>query len=287
MTAEGMIDSWPKKAETQYFALAGYAEMRQSVLSGLLQPYVVVTDLYGKLICEVTLILGQSPPDTTLIMGQQSPNVPLGTTLRDLMADVFDFLYEARASILKGKLEIAFPLARRAYESLSLMVACYLEPKLAKRWISGKEVFNNDVRSILGKHPFGESEEQTRELYRFFAGFSHPNRKMMAQRCLGNGNEFVLGAIGMPSLAMLADYALRTLNLWFWFGAVVNWIYLPVIIKANQNYNDGYDEAAKKAKEVASYLSEQFNRTLAQEKAEQIRDRRRAAAQSSAPPYFS
>jgi len=30
-----------------------------------------------------------------------------------LLADVFDFLYETRALILKGKLEIAFPLGKR------------------------------------------------------------------------------------------------------------------------------------------------------------------------------
>lgn len=267
-------DTWPKKAETQYFALAEYAEMRQSVLAGMLQPYVAVTDLYGKLICEITLILGQNQPETTVIMNHQSPNVPLDTTLRDLMADTFDFLFEARALILKGKLEIAYPLARRAYESLSLMDACYLEPKLAKRWMSGKEVvLNKDVRSTLGKHPFGESEDKTRELHKFFTDFSHPNRKMMAQRCLGNGSEFVLGAIGIPSLALLADYALKTLDLWFWFTALVNWIYLSVIIKANPSFKEGYDQAAKKAKEVSSYLVEQFNLTLAQEKARQIHDR--------------
>ena len=87
-------DTWPKKAETQYFALAGYAEMRQSVLAGMLQRYVTVTDLYGKLICEVTLILGQSKPETTVITSHQSPNVQLDITLRDLMADTFDILFD-------------------------------------------------------------------------------------------------------------------------------------------------------------------------------------------------
>jgi hypothetical protein len=267
-------DTWPKKAETQYFALAGYAEMRQSVLARMLQRYVTVTDLYGKLICEVTLILGQSKPETTVITSHQSPNVQLDITLRDLMADTFDILFEARALILKGKLEIAYPLARRAYESLSLMDACYLDPKLAKRWMSGKEVvLNKDVRSTLGKHLFGELEEKTRALHKFFTDFSHPNRKMMAQRCLGNGNEFVLGAVGIPSLALLADYALKTLDLWFWFAALVSWIYLPVISEANPIFKEGYDEATTTAKEVASFLVEQFNLTLRQEKAQQIRDR--------------
>jgi hypothetical protein len=212
-------------------------------------------------------------------MGHQSPNASLDRTLRDLMADVFGFLYEARALILKGKLEIAFPLARRAYETLSLLDACYLEPKLATRWNAGKEVSNSDVRGILGRHPLGELEDKTRELNKFFAGFSHPNRKMMAYRHLGDGNEFVLGAIGIPSLAMLADYALKTLDLWFWFGAMVNWIYLPILSEANPRFNEDYKEAANKAKDVSSYLVEQFNRTLAQEKAQLTRDRRHRLAQ--------
>jgi hypothetical protein len=57
------------------------------------------------LICEITLILGNTPPSSKR-----------DAAIRDLMADVFDFLVEARALIIKGKLEVAYPLARRAYE---------------------------------------------------------------------------------------------------------------------------------------------------------------------------
>ena len=183
--------------------------------------------------------------------------------------------------IKKGKLEIAYPLARRAYESISLMVSFYSDPRLAKRWIAGKEISNSEVRSILGKHPFGEAEGQTREFYRFFADFSDPNRKTMAHRYLGDGNEFALGSIGRPSLALLTDYALKTLNLWFWFGAAINWIYLPVLSEVKPSFKESYEAAAKAAKDVASYLSEQFNRTLAQEKAEVIDDRRRALSNTA------
>jgi hypothetical protein len=251
------MTDWRKEAETQYAALAGYAEIRQMELSHLLQPYTAATDRYGVLFCEVILILGKSPPKT-----------PIDRALRDLIADVFDFLYEARTLILKGKLDIAYPLARRAYESLSLMVACHLDPKLAERWIAGKQIDNERVRRLLAKHPFGEGEEQTREFYKFFSRFSHPNRDMMAQRFLGEGNEFALGSIGRPSLVMLADYALKTLNLWFWFGAFVHFVYLGVLRGANPTFGKDYDEAAKVAQQVAPWLSEQFNRTLAQEQAE-------------------
>src|SRR5262249_59189705 len=71
-------------------------------------------------LCGIVVILGKTPPAS-----------PRDAAARDLIADVFDFLYEARALIIKGKLEVAYPLARRAYESLSLLVACELEPNLA------------------------------------------------------------------------------------------------------------------------------------------------------------
>lgn len=231
----------------------------------MLRPYIEAADRYGELICRITLVLGKTPP-----LSKRD------SALRDLMADVFDFLYEARHLIIKGKLELAYPLARRAYESLSLMVASYLDPKLADQWIAGDKIGNAEVRKLLGKHPAGESEQMTRDLYGFFSQAAHPNRELVAHRFLGEGNEFVLGAIGRPSLAMLADYALKTLNLWFWFGAFVSFAYLPVLAKSDPSFKDSYDAAAKMAQDVAPWLVEQFNRVLAQEQAEfrDIKDRR-------------
>ncbi len=251
------MTNWADDAEKQYSALAEYAALRTDELGRMLQPYIEATDRFGVLVCRVTLVLGTTPPRSKQ-----------DAALRDLMADVFDFLYEARMLIVKGKLEIAYPLARRAYESLSLMVACFLEPKLAERWIKGKKIGNAEVRKLLAKHPAGESEQMTRELYTFFSQATHPNRETMAGRLLGEGNEFVLGAVGKPSLVMLADYALKTLNLWFWFEAFIVFAYLPVLAKTDPNILEEHATAAKTAKEVAPWLVEQFNRTLAQEQAE-------------------
>ena len=113
------------------------------------------------------------------------------------------------------------PARAPGYEFLSLLVACELEPKLADRWMAGKQIGNAEVRRVLAAHPMGEPEAGTRKLYDFFSKTTHPNRSHMAHRYLGEGNEFVLGAIGRPSLALLADYAHKTLNLWFWFAAFV------------------------------------------------------------------
>jgi hypothetical protein len=246
-----------ENATPAYADLPRYAEMRSKELSALLAPYIGITDRYGEILCSIVAILGKTPPAS-----------PRDAAARDLIADVFDFLYEARVQIIKGKLEVAYPLARRAYESLSLLVACALEPKLADRWIAGKQVDSAEVRRVLAAHPKGEKEAQTRELYGFFSKTTHPNRTYMARRFLGEGNEFVLGAVGRPSLAMLADYALKTLNLWFWFAAFVAFAYRDALFQTDPELLKNYNDAAEATKSVAAWLGEQFNRVLAEEQVE-------------------
>ena len=182
-----------------YAELALYAETRSKELTPLLGSYIDITDRYGEVICGIVDALGKTPPTSAR-----------DAAARDLIADVFDFLYEARPLIIKGKLEVAYPLARRAYESLSLLVSGKLEPTLIDRWISGDQISHSQVRRVLAAHPGGEEEVKTRELYNFFCKTTHPNRSHMSYRLLGEGNEFVLGSIGRPSLALLADYAIKT-----------------------------------------------------------------------------
>src|SRR5260221_11726430 len=125
-----------------YAELEEIAAIRASELRSLLDPYIRVTDQYGTLIGDVVLVLGKIPPQN-----QQD------VAVRDLLADTFDFLYEALHLIIRGKPEIAYPLARRGYESLSLLAACQLDQKIAARWMARKRVSNEDVRKLLMKHP--------------------------------------------------------------------------------------------------------------------------------------
>jgi hypothetical protein len=74
----------------------------------------------------------------------------------------------------------------------------------------------------------------------------------MAHRFLGEGNEFVLGATGRPNLAMLADYALKTLDLWFWFAAFVAFAYREVLLRADPELLKTYHDTAEAAKPVAA-----------------------------------
>lgn len=234
-----------------------YAEDRTTSLSTMLEEYISVTDEYGRLVCRLTALLGTISPanDNEVIV-------------RDLLADIFDFLYETRSFLLKGKPEIAFPLARRAYESLSLLVACHFDSKLAAKWAKGKEIRNAEIRKILNKHPMGETEESTRELYKYFSKASHPNRLLVAERYLGDGNYFVLGSIAVPDLILTADLCNRILSLWFWYVAFINFIYLKLHVSIDKEFGKDYLATAKKAQDLSKELIANFNRLLSELKEE-------------------
>jgi len=100
-------------------------------------PYIRVTDDYGRLICSAVEILGGVSPSSVQDL-----------VIRDLLSDVFDFLYEGRRVIMSGQRATAYPLLRRAFESLSLMVACCFDPAIAERWHSGVQIPNREVRKI-------------------------------------------------------------------------------------------------------------------------------------------
>jgi hypothetical protein len=151
------------QGKAQYAELDEYARARTNELAPMLQAFIEVTSHYGELICEIVLILGKTPPTSKY-----------DSLTRDLMADVFDFLNEARPLIIRGKLEIAYPLARRAYESLSLMVACNLDSKLAEKWIAKKQIGNAEVRRVLGSHPMGEQKDRMQEAYTSLAKLRIP-----------------------------------------------------------------------------------------------------------------
>lgn len=214
-------------------------------------PYIRVTDDYGRLICSVVETLGSVP--TISIQD---------AVVRDLLSDVFDFLYEGRRIIMNGQCTAAFPLLRRAFESLSLMVACSLDPALAERWNSGVKIPNCEVRKKLAGHPMGETAEVMREDYDFFSEAAHPNRKIIPCRQLGDGSKFVLGAILLPEPVLITEYCLHHLNLWFWFGASVSSYYADVLNHHDSEYLGDYLTVAKAAQLLAPALQSEFNRLL-------------------------
>jgi hypothetical protein len=183
------------------------------------------------------------------------------------MSDIFDSLYESRHLLLENKLHLAYPLLRRAYESLSLTDLMCIDATYADKWEAGKEIKNEEVRTQLANHPLGEKIDDTKNMYKFFSNSSHPNRGFIPYRFLGEGNEFVLGSIGQPDLLMISDYALKHLNMWFWFGALITFEYKELL---SNIYIEHYRDTAKSAQNTASWLGENINKLVEKRDADKV-----------------
>ena len=78
------------EGEKLFALLIRYAATRNADLSEMLKRYVDVTDCFATLICALTCMLSD-----------QATKGVQDRVVRDLMADAFDFLYEARSLTLK------------------------------------------------------------------------------------------------------------------------------------------------------------------------------------------
>lgn len=243
-----------KEAIELYEDLKNISEIRTIEVSRKMNPYIEVTDTYGKLISRIVLLLGTYKPVNTQ-----------DTVLRDLLADVFDCLYESRTLILAGKLNVSFPMGRKAYESLSLLALCALDSKWAEKWQRGKKISNSVIRKELARHPMGEQSADLKELYSYYCLGTHPNRVLVASRFLGEGNEYVLGSSGSPNLVMVIDYCIKNLQMWFWLTASMTYFYIKVIQKFDAKYLDLYMRTKKDAEKVIRQLGVKFNQLLKEE----------------------
>jgi hypothetical protein len=233
-------------------------EERTRELSRMFKPYLQVTDAYADLVCEIVDVIGS-----------EKPSCIQDIVVRDLLADVFDSLVEARRIILTGKCSTAYPVARRVYESLSLMVLCALDPKMADKWHSGREIQNAKVRQELAKHPLGEKQDATSKLYKLFSLGSHPNRGLIPRRFLGEGNGFTLGSVGAPSLALVTEYCTIHLRMWFWFVATLLHYYQRLVDAARADFGKRYLQVAHMAQELLPELDRNYERLLREEQARQ------------------
>lgn len=238
--------------EAYYAKLIEYSDQRRQELSKMFSPVVELTDRYGALICRVTCALGSSPPTSTQ-----------DVVVRDLMVDVFDFLWEWRRPLLEGRIQVAYPLARRSYESLSLLSICAQDPSFANRWEQGKKkISNSEIREALARSQMPESKEALKDLYDFFSLGTHPNRDLIAYRYLGEGNQSVLGSNGVPDLIFITDHFIKLVQMWFWFTAAVGYFFRVVIDTVDKSFGKDYLNTAEQAKKVISWLADNFNRLL-------------------------
>lgn len=241
-----------------YDELRRVSDERYKELSEMMAPFVAVTDEYGRYLCSLVNILGQHAPSSTQ-----------DKVIRDLMADAFDALCEARRITLEAKLPCAFVLLRRAYESVSLLELCALDAKWAEKWQAGQEIGNAAIRKELGKHKTGTPESATKDLYKYFSTGSHCNRTLVPERYLGEGNEFTLGSIGRPELLLVGDQCNRCLQMWFWLAAVVGFYYLPLTQKVAPSLGKRYLAAAEEANRVNQWLVMNRDSLLEKLKAEE------------------
>jgi hypothetical protein len=200
------------------------------------------------------------------MLGNIKPHNVVDRVFRDLMADIFDSLYDSRRLMLESKLQRAYPILRRAYESLSLLALILNDSSYAEKWEAGRRIYNAEIRRELAKHPLGETEESLRELYNYYCLATHPNRELVPYRFLGEGNKFVLGSVDMPDLVMLTHYAIKHLSMWYWFDAVITFKYKELLADYDPAYVDNYKKIKKEAQEVAEWLTDNLKRLIVKNK---------------------
>lgn len=243
--------------DNEHRRLELYAESRFSSLSKMFREEIQVLMEYEKLICRATIVLGCHPPKDIA-----------DRSVRDLYGDVFDSLYVCRQLVLKGYQNTVFPLLRRAFECLSLMEYFMLLPDEVTKWDKGQRISNAEVRTYLDSHPMGEIEEAMKDCYRLFSKGTHPNRDLIPSRFLGEGNEFVLGAVGRPNLVVVWRYVYELIRLWFWFGALLTWHYHEAFRSTDRDYYETYKKISEKAEEVRKRLLAQGDELLRAEESQ-------------------
>lgn len=244
-----------------YRKLPAFAEGRRRELLAQLQPVHDLTDAYGELVCRAVVALGSTPP-----------NSRHDSVARDLIADAFDFLYEWRRPLFEGRLHVAIPLARRAFESVSLLSVVHQDPSVAKRWDGGEQISNREVRGALATLPFAESKDTLQSAYNVFSRGTHPNRDLVSERFLGEGNGFVLGSIGQPEVVLVVDQCIQLIDLWFWFGALVGHLAREPLAACDPSFGSNYLTVAERAAESKKWLVSRYNTLLESRQAELRRE---------------
>ena len=229
----------------------------------MFQPVLDLAASYGSLVSRCVAAFGSVPPKSRS-----------DVVIRDLIADVFDFLYEWGRPLFEGRVHVAFPLARRAYESLSLLSVCFQDRGIAERWDRGEQVGNAEIRKALANLPLPESEREMRDLYHFFSQGSHPNRNLVPERFLGDGNQFVLGSINQPELVFIVDHCRHLVDMWFWFVALTGFAAKEILVQSDPSFPNDYFPTAERAAEIKKWLNKVFNELLERRQSELQTERR-------------
>lgn len=237
--------------EALYAQLPEISATCEQKLKSQLQSVQSLLESYGSFVAGATAALGSVAPQNRH-----------DEIIRDLIADVFDFLYEWPRPLFEGRPNVAFPLARRAYESLSLLSACYQKQAIADRWDNDKQIGNAAIRKALANLPYPESEQAMKDLYKFFTEGAHPNRSLIAQRFLGDGNKFTLGSNVEPELCLVLNHCMHLVDMWFWFGALVMKFAVDTFSDIDYAILKNYRDIATRASALKRWLAESFTKEL-------------------------
>ena len=238
-----MVD-YSRQAKESWLQLPAYGKQRYDESSRMFKDEIHVLEGYEQLGCRVALVLGKNKPQDLT-----------DSSLRDIFADVFSSLYLARDLIFKGYLDHSFPLLRRAFEATCLLQYLAFLPEKAKVWDSGHQINLREIKQFLDSYPMGESAKMLEKDYTFYSRGTHVNRDYIPHRYLGDGNEFVLGAIGVPNLLIVTDYLDRLVGLWFWVMAVTTFNYRELVTQVDPACHENYMELAGKAQAATKRIS--------------------------------
>jgi len=161
-----------------------------------------------------------------LVLGDIQPENEADESIRDLFSEVFDSLMCAKNAIYEGYCGTAFPMMRRGYELMEMMIYFILNPEGETAWRGksgkkGRQIKQGDIRKFLETSPQGGDVAFKKKLYDYFSSASHTNRKHIPYRQLGIANKFTLGNFAHPSEVGVIEQLMRLVQLYAFLRHIV------------------------------------------------------------------
>jgi hypothetical protein len=86
-------------------------------------------------------------------------------------------------------------------------------------------------------------------------------------------SDALLGSVGVPSLALITEYCVIHLRMWFWFTATLLHFYQPLIDAAKPDFGSRYLCVANVAQKLQITLDQNYDRLLSEEQARYAKPR--------------
>ncbi|MBU1123606.1 hypothetical protein KJ652_03365 [Patescibacteria group bacterium] len=199
-----------------------------------------------------------------LILGDIQPENDADESIRDLFSEVFDSLLCSKNLIYEGYIGTAFPMMRRGYELMEMMIYFILNPDKETAWRgksgkNGQHIKQCDIRQFFKTHPRGGDVAFKQELYNHFSDASHTNKKYIPYRQLGIANEFTLGNFAYPSDVGVIEQLMRLVQLYTFLRHIVFTHYGTKMTSLDAELPAGIDMVTDaRATEINTKLKKKF-----------------------------